>query len=153
MGIFQQANLEQELLEFTVKPEGRTGRGEAIVVLATRAAAERCARHFNGRRWDASGVAVEATIIMPKPAESGLLSADAPVFVPMFSGLSANALGQTMSANAPVFVPKPPAFVAAPSPIGSDQSTDTGDSGSEDDKESGTAVAAFDKQPVPKSIH
>jgi hypothetical protein len=150
--IFQQANLEQELLEYTVELEGPTGRGEAIVLLASRVAAERCARHFNGRRWDASGVAVDATIITPKPAESGVLSANAPVFVPMFSGLSANAPGQTMSANAPVFVPKEPAFVTALTPIGSDQSTDTGDSCSEDDKDSGIAMAAFENQPVPKHI-
>lgn len=150
--IFQQANLEQDLLEYTVKLEGHTGRGEVIVSLASRVAAERCARHFNGRRWDASGVAVDATIVTPKPAESGPLSANAPVFVPMLSGLSANAPGQTMSANAPVFVPKEPAFVTALTPIGSDQSTDTGDSGSEDDKESGMSMTTFEKQLVPRSI-
>lgn len=69
----EQAQLDQDVVTFVTRPG--MYRGEAIVTLTNEDAATRCAQHFNGRRWDVSGIAVTAKLISEeitqcKPAQS-----------------------------------------------------------------------------------
>jgi len=57
----EQAQLDQDVLSFVTRPG--MCRGEAIVTLTNEDAAIRCAQHFHGRRWDASGIAVTTELI------------------------------------------------------------------------------------------
>jgi hypothetical protein len=129
----EQAQLDKFVCGFITQPgslNGRTGpRGEALITLTNMDAAVRCARHFHGRRWDASGIAVTAQLMPvkapPKPRRmpstrlqpSFTLSAEAPEFVP--GALKTATVGK-------VTLPM----------IGSDVSTEDGESAaSSDEKE------------------
>lgn len=126
------ATLEQARLDTFVSgimTKQGAQRGEALVTFTEANAAVQCARHFNGRRWDASGSLVTAQLLPvahPVP-RSTLVSVPKPSF-------------SRLSAEAPEFVPggvQPvPASVKEMLVIGSDESTADGDSNaSSDEKE------------------
>lgn len=114
----EQAKLETFVSSLTTKP-GRQ-RGEALITFTTVDAAIRCARHFNGRRWDASGILVTALLL--------------PVETP-FAAPALKKSSFALSAEAPEFVPGAMLSSSkATSTIGSDVSTEDGDSTSESDE-------------------
>lgn len=122
-----QAGLDKRLVDFTTKPGAQ--RGEALITFTDPDAAIRCAHHFNGRRWDASGITVSAQLLpMQAPRKP------AGVFkVPKKTNFA-------LSATAAEFVPGawslPAPVKETPTP-GSDVSTEDGDSASSsDEKES-----------------
>lgn len=142
-----QAQLDKFVLNFVTKPGAC--RGEAIITLSSTDAAIKCARHFHGRRWDASGIPVNAQVVKakaspkPLPTYSALATASA---LPM----SAPALKKksfAFSAAAVAFVPGMLQTTSAPSKatftIGSDVSTDDGDSVSSSDEKDGTPRCAM----------
>lgn len=126
----EQARLDEFVLSCSTKPGAQ--RGEATITFSNADAAVRCARHFNGRRWDASGLLVSAKLLpvesptpMTAPKKSSkpskpsfALSAEAPAFIP----------GALQSV--PVSIKEIPAL----SRIGSDVSTEDGDSTSSSDE-------------------
>jgi hypothetical protein len=124
-------------------------RGDAFITFSSMGAAILCTRHFQGRRWDASGTMVQAWVLpmapapvpaavcaakttkkRPKQKPSKTLSAEAPEFTPSWA----------LSADAPEFTPS---FLAATKDvpvIGSDVSTEDGESTvSSDEKDAVTA--------------
>jgi hypothetical protein len=85
--ILEQANLDALVCDFIAKPGAQ--RGEVVLTMSSSDAATKCAQHFEGRRWDASGYTVRATVIShgvpPVHSESAFqFSVDVPEFVPFF---------------------------------------------------------------------
>jgi hypothetical protein len=83
----EQARLDKFVSNLRTKPGAQ--RGDAFISFTSFEAAVRCAHHFNGRRWDSSGVPVMARLLpmlpmpmAPSQASSFELSAEAPEFVP-----------------------------------------------------------------------
>jgi len=118
----EQAQLDMYVSSFTTQPG--TQRGNALITFTSADAAMRCARHFDGRRWDSYGIPVSAWLLPakalprthPAPAASRMnsftLSAEAPEFVP---GLALEDMsGKAASYTSPI--------------IGSDVSTEDGES-------------------------
>jgi len=56
-----QSQLDKDVLSFVTRPG--TCRGEAVITLKSKDAAARCAKHFDGRCWDVSGIPVIAKVI------------------------------------------------------------------------------------------
>lgn len=96
----EQANLDKYVVKFDVIPGPQ--RGEAIITLTSFAAAERCAHHFNGRRWDASGTVVRAEVlnapVIPAVHPAFVFSSAVPEFVPLQPF--------AFSSDVPEFVPR-----------------------------------------------
>lgn len=129
--MLQQAGLDSLYAGLTIK----TGKplNKVSVNFATPMAAQRCVAHFHGRQWDNSGPAVCAKIVPPAPPHQNSttaaklgLSANAPVFAPIFGALSAQAA--EFIPSAPLSAPRAPKSLIS----GSDTSTDVGES--EDEK-------------------
>lgn len=118
----EQARLDTFVSGLTTKQGAQ--RGEALITFTDAGAAVQCARHFNGRRWDASGSLVSARLLpvqCPVPQSAFVTSVPKPSFA--------------LSAEAPEFVPGRPSAKETPT-IGSDVSTADGDSNaSSDEKE------------------
>jgi hypothetical protein len=79
----EQANLDKFVSD--IRTVRGAQRGEAFITLTSTDAAIRCARHFNGRRWDASGALViaELQLLEVAPAQpSFAFSSAAAEFVP-----------------------------------------------------------------------
>lgn len=57
----EQSPLDKDVLSFVTRPG--TCRGEAVITLKTEDAATRCAKHFDGRCWDVSGIPVIAKVL------------------------------------------------------------------------------------------
>merc|ERR1719240_1050836 len=116
----EQARLDTFVSGIMTKPGAQ--RGEALITFTDPKAAVQCARHFNGRRWDASGSLVTAQILP--------VAHPAPVSVPMPSF--------RLSAEAAEFVPGGAQPVRASVKemlvIGSDESTADGDSNASSDE-------------------
>jgi len=121
-----QAQLEDFVVGFITKPGAQ--RGEALITLSTADAAVKCARHFHGRRWDASGITVDARVL------GGDSKADAKQ--PMKVSVPKRPFA--FSSKAAEFVPG--VFQTAPSTrtptIASDSSTEDGDSASNTPRDS-----------------
>lgn len=97
--MLEQASLEGQILSIDVRPSRPCG--EATIVLKTRGAAERCVRHFDGRRWDPSGVVVSARALLGDSASIVDATAAQPLHAeaaPSPGGLAG--VGQTLSAAA-----------------------------------------------------
>jgi hypothetical protein len=62
--ILQQAGLQNDVASFSTKRGSPCG--EAVVVLSSADAAQRCVKHFDKRRWDPSGTAVKARLLAPE---------------------------------------------------------------------------------------
>lgn len=153
------ASLEQALLDkfvtgFITKPGQQ--RGEAFITLTTMDAALKCAKHFHGRRWDASGITVSARLQSNKlcppltpPLPNFASSKQTKTFAQKAHKAAAEKESFALSAEAPEFIPGgvlqelvAPARKAT-STIGSDASTEDGESASSsDEKECGAAQAA-----------
>lgn len=125
----EQAKLDKFVLRIVTKPG--VHRGDALLTFTTMDAGIRCSRHFHGRRWDASGVMVNAWLLPEKapkksrptkPKPSFTLSAEAPVFVP---GAWAAPCKETPATETPT--------------TGSDVSTEDGDSAASSDEKEGAA--------------
>lgn len=135
--MLQQAGLDGMYDGLTIK----TGKpaSQVSVCFSTPVAAQRCATHFKGCRWDKSGAPVCAEIFAPTASPQGTsqtnkgLNATAPVFQPSFGA-------GFLSAKAPEFVPSAAALGAKTLIIGSDTSTDVGES--EDEKCPSVSAAA-----------
>jgi len=56
-----QSQLDKDVLSFVTRPG--TSRGEAVITLKSEDAATRCAKHFDGRCWDVSGIPVIAKVL------------------------------------------------------------------------------------------
>lgn len=122
----EQARLDTFVSGIMTKPGAQ--RGEALITFTNPKAAVQCARHFHGRRWDASGSLVTAQLLpVAHPVPPSSL---APVSVPMPSF--------RLSAEAAEFVPggaQPVrASVKEMRAIGSDESTADGDSNASSDE-------------------
>jgi hypothetical protein len=95
----EQANLDKYVVKFDAIPGVQ--RGEAIITFTCFDVAERCARHFNGRKWDASGILVSAEVLTPKVPPTAqpafVFSATVPEFVPLKPF--------AFSSNVPEFIP------------------------------------------------
>lgn len=121
--MLEQAKLDSGVTSLRSHPDGR-----ALMTFSEYACAQRCVKHFHGRRWGKQIAAVEAIIgrskgetstdVAPQPTQPVVVktlcadavsfvpsfSADAPAFVPAFSA-EAPAFVPAFSANAPAFVP------------------------------------------------
>jgi hypothetical protein len=95
----EQANLDKYVVKFDATPGVQ--RGEAVITFTCFDAAQRCTRHFNGRRWDASGILVSAEVLTPKVPPTAepafVFSAAVPEFVPLKPF--------AFSSNVPEFIP------------------------------------------------
>jgi hypothetical protein len=119
--ILEQANLDNNVLGM----DFRAG-GKVLIKFSTFMSVQQCIRHFNGRPWGSKGNCVSALYVRtvkgannanagcetsaatarPKVPVEKNMSADAPVFVPMFCGLAATvASSKKLSASACAFVP------------------------------------------------
>lgn len=159
MATLEQAKLD-EFVTSVVTKRGefnsrglQLSRGEACVTFTSVDAACRCAVHFHGRKWDASGSPVSAQVLTPKPAPK---PSPTPAFVPS-TKLASKPTKTTnkmfkessfaLSAQAAEFVPGVPtpanpskkASTIQLSRIGSDVSTEDGDSASSSDERDGAA--------------
>lgn len=129
----EQAQLDTFASSIETKPGAQ--RGEALITFTNADAAVQCARHFNGRRWDASGILVSARLL---PVECPLPPHLA--FAPLAPQPSS-----TLSAEAPVFIPGALQSFASSAKetsqqIGSDVSTADGDSNDSSDEKEVTAT-------------
>jgi hypothetical protein len=126
--VLQQAQVNDALLSLSTC----TGQpcGEAHIIFSSRCAAELCVKHFHGRQWDSSGTTVCARI-----ATTRVAAAMGPEF---------EISGATLSAKAPTFVPASMKLVEMHS-IGSDASTEVGESEAEDEKEWLMAAVAAER--------
>jgi len=139
----EQARLDKFVSCFVTKPGAH--RGEALITLGSMDAAIRCARHFHGRSWDASGVPVIAQLLTSWGCQASIPKAG-PVqhwmapsnFYPMTSTRAVRGSKPkpsfTLSAEAPEFVPGALEAVKMKSIIGSDVSTEDGESASSSDE-------------------
>jgi len=187
-----QAQLDQDVLRFVTRPG--MGRGEAIITLKDVDAAMRCAQHFHGRRWDASGVMVTAKLMDQEVVECQPIQSDGygshyaeddlvadphlddlkllskyearidreggwddknletfgvdccdhdDLLSQVFASDKKSTHSSMLSASAPAFVPgkMPTALVSETATVGSDVSTEDGDSASScDEKDHAVAV-------------
>merc|ERR1719330_1640577 len=195
--VWQQAGLADAVVSTVAEHRPEEPWGQVLVGFASARAALRCAAHFHGCQWDASGMEVTTEAFedgtkdtaltglsaqellalpqgwslplegdyelflnesefLPQAASSaawapGDMSVDAPAFVPT------QAAGSGLSAEAPSFVParKPRGRTHASKvkrgstlgaivecDTGTEPSTDTGESGDEDNPESGKTSTA-----------
>lgn len=123
----EQARLDTFVSGFATKQGAQ--HGEALITFTNADAAVKCAQHFNGRRWHASGSPVTARLLPVEPSIAPSIAVPKPSF--------------RLSAEAPEFVPggaQPlPASVKEPLTISSDVSTADDDSNASSDEKETTA--------------